>query len=406
MTESVALRTHYGNLNLEVEPLPGCGRTVLRATQPHILLMRGRETEIPPGVMYVEDKQLARECGETHKLVRQGIYHLLRMFIHITRGSRAEQGELDVTLADVHACAQFILTSGCMSHNERRGIAAILARLERDLRYVRNARKDVGKSRIRQSHELFLSGNRRMIAPAAGVLSAGAGHHLRERISDLTNIHRFFGGRGIAVHSFIRGIQWRIQEVSRFLGPTSGQVPDEELGGLLLRLSHPDRGPDGLRLLRGQLVEQRASLDSIIIQPHYGLAMLATFKLDDMIEDVDQNDRERLGLHASELRQIIRRMRMIDFVEMELVSILSFYMERIPQSWRSPNDPEMQRFMWRLGQARARIGRFTPEECDPALKQWLFLRFETVESVTRSGDFSSAKNGLKGATRELASVSV
>jgi hypothetical protein len=320
---------------------------------------------------------------------------------------------MNIRLEDLKACAEAQRVSGCLTDKEARQIQKSLLLLQPDFVEPKRApRKLLAGDRIVQARKLGRVSRRdpRKIGPSTMVTYA-AGRHVRARIDELFGISHFFNRRATRVYARLMAITDVVEALWRFvagtpLGDRFGHA-DHRAGGLksLFEALQRSRRADASRMLARHIDDYRESIQEITEQPFRALILQIDSLLDRLVTIAAAGERRALAEPAHALKRAVRRLRMIHYFEIRVVSVLSFYLQRTRGPDRSLNDASVKMFLDRLALASSKVEAFGPNDLQPDVRGGFLVGCATSRALLEDGSYELAKEVLKDSVLALSDPS-
>jgi len=403
---TVYVRAEKGCGRIKAE-FPIGGSKIFFAVENHILRRDGVAFQVPAGVAYVRNRELAeRTNGKVvHEMVEEGLHHLRRMAIHIVRNNTDEIAVMYARRVQIGDEAKSLLLSGMMSDEEHASILRELEVLEAQFSPPKRVEQKLTAAKhLGKAHALRASGDRRKIAPSS-MTAYAAGKRVSIRISDLGFIRKYFSGEALKLSEVIHTYRVAVKNLSEFFEPPQGDRRGPRTHGAFFRfmegLGIPAGHKHALVMLRRQLGGHAATMEGLTYMPYREVCRRIVVLLGDIDAALVRGVYAAAYRTADVVRRLLRQIRMIDEIETTVVAPISIYLKRMPANIQSPDDPDQIAFRAQFKKVADGIKhRRSPTEFHPrVLVTVLDLLGEAEEHIT---DPKKAKEILKDLTAALA----
>ncbi|MBU1348833.1 hypothetical protein KJ781_02075 [Patescibacteria group bacterium] len=386
---------------------PFGGRKVFVAMEPHVLHRESRTVTVPAGVMYLLHQDLVRRTkGKVkHALVEQGLYHLLRLTEHVRVGTRFETAEMIERRSDILDAARFLLESGYATDEEYAQVKDAINGLALQFGVPKRRKEKLAAAdRLNKAQALRASVDRRKIAPSS-MTAYAAGKQVAKRIANLPRIGGYFSGCGLRVCVVIRETEKRIERLWKFFGPPKpGEVA--MLDDLMDTIDRLDESDLGRVVRKAGFTSFADSMRTISCRPYRPLALAVADHVDALGRAVREREKGHVLALGQEIRGMVRQMRMIGYLETQLIGRISTYLDRMPSSRRSVEDPARAAIRERVVKVSTRLRDLGPDDMDYTVLLEAKALFMAAEARFAVEDLEGAKERLKDMTSALANVPV
>lgn len=277
---------------------------------------RGQEkgNPLPAGIFYMRSPELSRRTGGRTTHVRyDNLYALLRAHKHITRSQGAEIHLLDLTRADIRALADFVRISRGMGSEEVTQVVDHLQALgDGLLPPKRRPEKIRAGQQLGKSARLREEGTQR-IAPSARTAYAAA-THVDRRIKHLNGMYRFFTWLDLAIWQVIQSTRMTVHRAWTYFA----KAPLSSDGGNPLA---------SIPAILKVLPEYLQRFEELRYRPYRDLAELFVLHLRWFQFEIVQADKSPAGRRYVEMLNVLRRMRVIDRVELNIIGPIAYHLD-------------------------------------------------------------------------------
>lgn len=389
-------------------------RSISVTIEPHVITQKGKIVLLPAGTFYLYNSDLARRTtnrpgGPAEYMLVREAYDLRRLCEHVCKGAEREEKELVLQLREIRAGAEALLAGEALTPEERKQAADMLAAIAKAFQAPKRApRKLKTGEHLRKAAALVerAAQDPSKIAPSSMVAYA-AGYQAEKRLCEVRATVADF--RGMSNHTLlrIRDVHERIEAYWRFLcGSPARILPgvtrETRMRELFAILSEPERGKSALKLIGKRLEYYRSSMLAIAMQPYASIAQIVAYHTEQLAEAVGVGDREQMKKIGREIRQLLRRMRLIRHLEMQVVAPLAFYLRRKDAKERSASHRMPRMFRVRLRETMTRIQSFGPKDMRGVFKSVLLDTLRSSEEAFAAGDFVRVKEAVQNALLLLA----
>ena len=337
----------------------------------------------PIGTPVVRNNELARvtEGRVTHMIVKDGLYRLYAQAAHIAAGSEHDLYDMTIMKKNLGDCAEFLRYSGQLSLDQHNRIAEFLLEIGDELDFPkRNRHKLVSAQRSKQAANTRYHDGR--IKPGPGRFVAGAAAtHAARRVSELHEICPAVTFTMIRVHRLLERVHAVLDQIWRYF-------TSQDIEGLPVpihtAIAKETRDRFTVRMSNIELEEFEVWLQRLFIQPFTELArrLIKTFAI--LRKAIWQHRRDRVYTLVEEVRKLLRRLRMIRYIELVLLPLLS-----------SDSLSGKDVLFMRHGKLMGRLRNMSDHELDARLRKESLDYLELFREDVENGEIRDAKVQLK-----------
>jgi len=379
------------------EPLVRSGSIFINLT-PARLQLEGKTTVLPAGTCFVRSRDLTRRTSSkpreerrTHLIVEEGLHHLERLCYHVRSSERADHGVMVERHEDIAVVAKELFECGQMTFDDHARLTMALAEIRTSFdEHKKNEHKQTVRKRIDTVSAQRSRAGRFKPAPAALTAFASTAH-IRRRIEQIIGIHAAFSAGAVASRAKLDEVKRHTSAVWVDLQP---KAPVLEIIETAMDNTRRSRVLVNIALRNVDTFED--NLKVVTAMPYRPLAELSLYTVNDLRRNIKLGRVKPVQESLDRLRYLLRRMRMLWFVERSLIHILSF----LPDDGDVPT-ALMQTFRERLGNAEQRVSNMEDAEFDPELRLIVQEYFRATRTNLKDGGYERAREELKHLTRDL-----
>ena len=391
------IRTDQGSGWVNRFEAMGKGR-ILIALVPVHLRCEGKTTVLPAGTVFMRNRDLERrtfkkprEERRTHMIIEEGLHHLERLCHHVRSNERADYVRMAERHEDIAQVAKDLFECGQLTFEIHERLQATISVIRKDFDEMKkNENKVTVRKRLDTTNAQRTRAGRFKPAPAALTAYASTAH-VRKRLDEVSGIHAAFSADAIETRV-------KLDEVKQLTGAV---WVDVQVGSPVLELvdkalDHLTRSRVLVNIAVGNVATFATNLKAITAMPYVPLARLALRAVDDLRRNIKLGRVKQANEATECLRYLLRRMRMLWYVERSLIHILSF----LPDDGDVPA-ALMNTFRKRLGDAEERVKNMQSAEFDPELRLLVQEYFDATRTNLADGSYDRAHDELKRLTKDL-----
>lgn len=391
--ETFLVRTAHGAITAYARPVILSGGVIFLTRSRKI----GRGNDgfcLPSGTPLVTNQRLVErtEGRVTHMIVRDGLYRLFSQAKHISGGTAEDLVGMNATVEELIGYAEFLRRSGQLSLDYHDRVRRALEKIGNDLGSPKQNRHKLKTSeRSRQAARTRYHDGR--IKPGPGrVVTAAAATHALKRVSELEEMCP-------AVNFTMFRIYRLMRELHRILDGQWELFTDDMLDGLpvpiQMALVNGTHDPQSVLYIDDVLEGFELRLKRMFfIQPFAPLAARLVKALRGLRRDIRAHLVARVYERSLEITELLRRLRMIRYVELQLLARLSAGL----------NDERRDVILKRHAMLLDRVHDMGDKELHPFLRREIVEYLELFRDDIEYGEAESAKDFLKDLTALLATA--
>jgi hypothetical protein len=384
------------------EPITHRGR-MFYAQTPVRLKDGDKARTLPAGTIFVHNRALERQTmhkpreeRRTHLIVEEGLHHAERLCAHVRSTERADRTVMIERYEDIASISKDLVECGQLSFEIHERLTRTLAEIRKDFdEHKRNDHKETVRRRLDTAGAQKTKAGRFKPAPAALTAFASTAH-VRKRLDEIAGIHAAFSADAIEVHAKLEETKACMSSVWIDFQPEAPMLAILEQA-----LTNKTRSRPLVSLACHHVELHVRNLSQIEAMPYRPLADAGIVAARELKWALQQGRVKTSREAYARILELVRRMRMLWFIERSLIQVLSF----LPDDGSVPTDL-MDRFRDRLGRAEKRVSDLSDHELDPDLRKLMAEYFDAVRTNLKNGDYDRARDELKQLTRELRSQPV
>jgi hypothetical protein len=368
------------------------------ALAPVSLRLDGRFRTLPAGTIFGRNRALERrtrykprEEQRTHIIVEEGLHDAERLCYHVRATERVDHAIMVDRHEDIARVAKDLVECGQLSFKDHAMITTFIESIREDFdEHKTNPHKVTVRTRLDTANNQRTKAGRFKPAPAALTAYAST-THIRKRLDEIAGIHAAFSTDALEVGAKLRETELCMESVWEDFQPNSGMIDILEQA-----LANKTRSRPLVVLACHRVDLHRLNLEMITAMPYRPLADAALHAIHDLKWNLEQGRVKPSREACARVLELVRRMRMIWYVQRSLIWLLSF----LPDDGTVPTDL-VQRFRQRLGEAEVRVTNIKDAELDPEIRRLVAEYLEATRTNLDHGDYELAKEELKRLTRDL-----
>jgi hypothetical protein len=391
------IRTDQGSGWVQAEPIVSSG-SIFISRRLVKLQREGRMTELPAGTPFVYSRDLERRTRDkprderrSHLIVEEGLHSVERLCHYVRSSERADHRVMVERHGDVARVAKELFECGQLSFEDHEMITKFIESIRSSFDERKtNENKVTVRRRLDTTNEQRSRAGRFKPAPAALTAYASTAH-IRKRLAENKSIHAAFSSHAIEVNA-------RLEETKQLTSAMWIELKEDGPATINIRRAM-DRIARSRVVVNIALISIRTLWDhaqAITAQPYRPLAAELGIAFGDLAHAVQAHRRAAADAAEERALMILRRMRMLWFIERSLIHLLSF----LPDDGTVPHDL-MDRFRARFDGAEKRVADLGDAEFDPELRKLVAEYLEATRTNLNNGDYDKARDELKHLTHEL-----
>ncbi len=319
--EKFVVRTKYGKKTVRAVPLLRSGGVIFLSKK--CKLGRGdKGVRVPTGTPIVRHLDLAcRTKGRvTHMVVKDGLYRLFAQAQHVAHGTEADFVRMTVTTEDLKDLTEFIRTGGQLSLDHHERIAELLDSIgdeldvpKRNEHKLTSAARSKKAARTRYRDGRVKPGPGHFVARAAAVHSAKRVRELQEMAPAVT--HTMF-----KIYELLDRFHRILARIWRYF--TSQETEAELPVPVLTAMERLTRNRDSVHGSCATLEAFEVRLHELYVQPFTELSGRLIRVFAGLRKAILHHRRDRVIEFVRESRMILRRLRMIRYIELRLLPMI------------------------------------------------------------------------------------
>lgn len=393
------VRTDQGSGWVQTMPIVRSGAISILTKDATLRRTDESDTILPTGTFIRRDARLTRETAKksaseqrTHQILEEGAHAAARQCLHIQRFERGDGAEMLKRLPQITRIAQEIYVCGQLEFSFHEKITQNLAFCrEASFNENKTAPKKVEVREHLDTANAQRSKSGRLKAMPASSAVLGSKRDVDARFKETAAIHAVFNINYIAVDEMLQEAWGCLDILWKQIGPAG--TANATIGRAMHQMTR-DRAT--IRTAKTSVQAAIENLSLIKIQPYLPLAQAASEACKDLHWSIDNCRRARAGQALERVRYLLRRMRMLWFVERSLIFVLSF-----PSADGTHRPRAVEVFHERLVKAESRVANMEDVDFDPELRKTVREYLEATRTNVEAGDHERARAELKHLTHLL-----
>lgn len=392
----VFVRTDKGAGLATATPIVNSGGIIFLQKEANLRISEGSYTRLPAGTILVRNKNLERRTKDkppaeqrTHQIVEEGIHHLYRLCCHVRTLGSDERREMLLRRDQIQKVGEALWKSGQLSFEDHQQLTVAIEDVRKSFdEWKRNPHKETVRARLDTTGKQKTKAGRFKPAPA-GLTALASTTHIKRRLKEIVGIHAAFSVNLLCVNEHLlrtwTSIDWAWAFLQRNLGP------DDMPMSVVQAMFSKTRSRIMVSVAEQRVREQMRGLEDIQVQPYLALAKAVHQEFGRLLFALRAHRRKVAVEAVAQARFLVRRMRMLWYIERSLIEVLSF----------SKSGRNQDLFMVRLEKARERVGNLSDNEFDPELRMLVGEYLDAAQASVKLLDFEAARRELKRLTHEL-----
>lgn len=387
----------------DIVPVTRSGGIIIPRSEVKLHMPEKPPETLPAGTPLMRHQKLERDTAKkpraerrSHLVFEEGLHSLERMCVYVQRFEREDGAEMFDRRAQMQTLAKELYVCGQLSFEDH-------ARIKEHLAYVRESfdewkradRKVEVREHIDTANAQRSKVGRYKAMPAASAAFASR-RDIQARLQETMEIHAAFGTNHLRVCELLDDVWHRTDTVWKIFQPGGADRLPREIA---FAMDSTTRSHPMVRVVTGQLEDFGRELAQIYAQPYLPIANATRLGFERLARGVQSHRRRVVADTVQQIRASLRRVRMLYYVEMSLIRVLSF-----PS--HSENGPvfrphTIKAFKERLKGAVARVRDMTDGEFDPDLRHLVRDYLVATRTNVEQERYEDARVELKRLTREL-----
>ncbi len=392
----VFVRTNRGAGFVTALPLVNNGAIILLLSEANLRAADASRVLLPAGTLLRRDKATEKRTKDkppaeqrTHQIVEEGIHHLHRLCCHVRGLGREERREMLQRRDQIKRVGEALWKSGQLSFEEHQKLAVAIEDVRRSFdEWKRNQHKQTVRARLDTTSRQKTKAGRFKPAPA-GLTAFASTTHINRRLKEIVGIHAAFNVHVLCVEDVLQNTWGAIDFAWNFLQRSLD--PEQMPLSIAQAMSGRTRSRELVGVAERRVREQMRNMEDVRVQPYLPLARAVADEFRRLYFAVREHRKPLATEAIAKARFLVRRMRMLWYVERALIEGLSFL----------PSGRNQTLFTERLDKARARVANLSDNEFDPALRMLVGEYLDAAEASVRLLRFEDARRELKRLTHEL-----
>jgi len=332
------IQNRGGRLWISVQVIPSNDLIQQRPATLRVANGKAGNIFIPAGTLWRANHTRAKETAgastharydDLYDLLRSGRHAVCQYAVHDSDGA-GEMREVREDIETARAFVRFMLVSGMYEPDEKRELLEMQSLLVSRYEIKRARHKTVARSQFMRGMITTDSIGRNNPPAAAMVSGAGIGHLLK-RLTDIPRLSTCMDRRTIQVYVFIQSHMNLYRELWDDVRVDTKSRSRGILQQWIIRVSMSESRTKKafLRKIRRRLCEYREAFTEIRTRPFCKNAAHTVKDLNAAIETCKVGDLRILRIQCAKLRRGIRWVFVLDVLQIEVISRLSFLLARL-----------------------------------------------------------------------------
>lgn len=392
----VFVRTNRGAGFVTAQPLVHSGAIILLLSEANLRAADASRVLLPAGTLLRRDKTTERRTKDkppaeqrTHQIVEEGIHHLHRLCCHVRTLGREERREMLLRRDQIQKVGEALWKSGRLSLEDHRKLTVAIEDVRQSFdEWKRNPHKQTVRARLDTTGRQKTKAGRFKPAPA-GLTAFASTTHINRRLKEIVGIHAALNVHVLCVEDTLQETWGAIDFTWNFL--------QRSLDSALMPLSIAQAMAGRTRsyaivgVAERRVREQIRNMQDIKVQPYLSLAQAVCDEFKRIHFAVREHRKPVAAEAIAKARFLVRRMRMLWYVERSLIEVLSF----------GPTGRSQTLFAERLEKALQRVNNLSDQEFDPELRMLVGEYLDAAQANVKLLRFEDARRELKRLTHEL-----